>query len=214
MIKAVLFDLDGTLLDTAPDLGAALNAVLSAENRATVAAHEYTPIASHGSAGLLRYAYGDEFEQRREQLRQAFLTEYAKNIATHTRLFDGVAELLVQLQQAKIAVAIVTNKPHHLTTQLLPYYPELHQIKVVVSGDTLSVAKPNPEPLLYACEMLGVNPQHCWYVGDAERDIEAGRRAGMYTVLAKYGYSSPDEKPENWGADVEIPQPIKLLDLW
>src|SRR5690554_3134462 len=104
---AILFDLDGTLLDTAPDLGAALNAVLRLENRPEVAAHEYTPIASHGSAGLLRYAFGDEFEQRRDELRQAFLTAYANDIATHTRLFEGVAELLEQLRQQNIAVAIV-----------------------------------------------------------------------------------------------------------
>src|SRR5690554_3750266 len=135
--KAVLFDLDGTLLDTAPDLGAALNAVLQAEQRPLVTADEYTPLASHGSAGLLRYAYGDEFERRRDELRQAFLTAYANNIARETHPFAGVAQLLEQLRQQAIAVAIVTNKPKALTNQLVPLYREFAHIDVVISGDTL-----------------------------------------------------------------------------
>jgi len=212
--KAVLFDLDGTLLDTAPDLGAALNTVLAAEQRPLVSAAEYTPLASHGSAGLLRYAYGDEFEHRRDELRQAFLTAYAEQIAVHTQLFDGVANLLEQLNQQQIAVAIVTNKPHALTQQLVPQYPQLAGIKVVVSGDTLPVAKPDPAPLLHAATHLGIKAEHCWYVGDAERDIEAGRRANMFTVLAEYGYISVTDNTLAWGAHAKISHPLDLPRLW
>ena len=212
--KAVLFDLDGTLLDTAPDLGAALNQVLAAEQRPLVSAEEYTPLASHGSAGLLRYAYGDEFEQRRDELRSAFLAAYAANIAAHTKPFHGVGELLQQLQQRAIPVAIVTNKPHALTAQLVPCYPEFAHIQVVISGDTLAVAKPNPEPLLHAADLLQVDAANCWYIGDAERDIEAGRRANMFTVLARYGYISATDQPEIWGANAMIDRPDELLELW
>ncbi|RUO61101.1 HAD family hydrolase [Pseudidiomarina marina] len=212
--KAVLFDLDGTLLDTAPDLGAALNTVLAAEQRPLISAAEYTPLASHGSAGLLRYAYGDEFDQRRDELRQAFLAAYAEQIAVHTQLFDGVANLLEQLSQQQIAVAIVTNKPQALTQQLVPQYPQLASIKVVVSGDTLPVAKPDPAPLLHAATHLGIAAQHCWYVGDAERDIEAGLRANMFTVLAEYGYISVTDDTQAWGAHAKISHPLDLPQLW
>ena len=212
--QAVLFDLDGTLLDTAPDLGAALNTVLAAEQRPLVSPAEYTPLASHGSAGLLRYAYGDEFEQRSDELRSAFLDAYAAQIAVHTQLFDGVADLLEQLHQQHIAVAIVTNKPQALTQQLVPHYPQLATIEVVVSGDTLPVAKPDPAPLLHAASHLGIAAQHCWYVGDAERDIEAGRRAKMFTVLAEYGYISTNDNIQSWGANAQITHPLELVRLW
>lgn len=212
--RAVLFDLDGTLLDTAPDLGAALNAVLRAEQRPEVTAKEYTPLASHGSVRLLKHAFGEEFDARQEELRRAFLTAYSTAIAKHTRLFDGVSHLLNKLVEQQIAVAIVTNKPSALTNQLLPYFPQLAAIEVVVSGDTLAVAKPHPEPLLFAAEQLAIPAQQCWYVGDAQRDIEAGQRAQMTTVLAAYGYLSDDDQVAQWGADVHIQHPLELLQLW
>ncbi|PWW15041.1 MULTISPECIES: HAD family hydrolase [Pseudidiomarina] len=211
---AILFDLDGTLLDTAPDLGAALNRVLKAEQRPLVSASDYTPIASHGSAGLLRFAYGEaEFEQRKDELRHKFLSFYSEAIAEQTQLFAGVSELLAQLQQQQIPVAIVTNKPTALTVQLLPSFPELAAIEVVVCGDTLAVAKPSPQPLLHATQALQVVAGDCWYVGDAERDIQAGRAAGMRTIVANYGYISAIETPTAWGADSFIETPLELLDL-
>lgn len=212
--QAILFDLDGTLLDTAPDLGAALNKVLAAEERPLVTAEEYTPLASHGSAGLLKHAYGiDEFEQRKHELRTAFLQAYADSIASGTALYPGVIDLLEALRTHSIAIAIVTNKPSKLTEQLLPYYPQLHAIDVVVCGDTLAVAKPHPEPLLHAAQQLGVSAEACWYIGDAERDIQAGRAAGMRTVLAAYGYIHSSEQPHLWQADHQIQTPLELLSL-
>ncbi|KFZ31959.1 phosphoglycolate phosphatase [Pseudidiomarina salinarum] len=210
---AILFDLDGTLLDTAPDLGAALNTVLRSEQRAEVAAEAYTPLASHGSTGLLRHAYGKEFDTRRDELREAFLAAYAKDIMVNTRLYQGVNELIKALAERDIAVGIVTNKPLALTRQLLPHFPDLSALKAVVCGDTLQVAKPRPEPLLHAAELLGVQPHQCWYVGDAQRDIEAGLAAKMFTVLARYGYLTKEEQTADWGADAHIEQPLALLDL-
>lgn len=212
-IKAVLFDLDGTLLNTAPDLGAALNAVCQQYQRPAVAAEVFTPVASHGSRGLLKLAFADDYTALETELRHAFLNAYQRDIATHTRLYPGVQTLLSVLQRESIPVAIVTNKPERLTHQLLPYFSEFDAIKVIVSGDTLSVSKPSPEPLFYAAKQLGVTPEHCLYVGDAERDIEAGRNAEMVTVLADYGYISDDDQPQRWKADYRIAAPLDLLRL-
>ncbi|MCA1766952.1 MAG: HAD-IA family hydrolase [Idiomarina sp.] len=212
-VKAVLFDLDGTLLDTAPDLGAALNAVCQQYERPTIDAEIFTPVASHGSRGLLRLAFDDNYAHMETELRHAFLSAYKDNIATHTQPYPGVLELLAVLQRESIEVAIVTNKPERLTHQLLPHFPEFEAIEVVVSGDTLSVAKPSPEPLFHAAEQLGVEPADCVYVGDAERDIEAGRNAGMVTVLAEYGYISNEDQPQRWQADYHIASPLALLEL-
>lgn len=189
-----------------------LNNVLSDEGRAPVGIEVAQTLASHGSRGLLEHAYGAEFHTRKTELRKAFLRHYANAIAVKTTLFPGVAELLSALATAQIAVAIVTNKPKDLTEQLVPYYPELAAIQVRVSGDTLAVAKPHPEPILHAADALGFTAQECWYVGDAERDIVAGRAAGMRTVLARYGYIGTQEQPESWAADYEIQQPLQLLE--
>ncbi|MCK7458522.1 phosphoglycolate phosphatase [Idiomarina aminovorans] len=213
LVKAVLFDLDGTLLDTAPDLGAALNIVCEQYERPAIDAEVFTPIASHGSRGLLKLAFGDNDTHRETELRHAFLSAYKNNIATHTQPYPGVLELLAVLQRKSFKIAIVTNKPERLTHLLLPHFPEFEAIKVVVSGDTLSVAKPSPEPLFHAAEQLGVEPADCIYVGDAERDIEAGRNAGMVTVLAAYGYISNEDQPLRWQADYHIASPLALLEL-
>ena len=212
-VAAVLFDLDGTLLNTAPDLGHALNQVCRHYQRDCVPEHIYTPVASHGSRGLLKLAFADMLEEHGDTLRQHFLSEYEANIARHSHLFDGMAETLSALEAADVKVAIVTNKPEQLTRLLLPSFPQLNRIAVVVGGDTLAVAKPSPEPLWHAAQQLNVEPKQCLYVGDAERDIEAGRRAGMTTVLANYGYIDDSEQPQCWGADYQIDQPLELLSI-
>ena len=215
-VKAVLFDLDGTLLDTAPDLGAALNHVCRLHQRGEIAAEHFTPHASHGSRGLLNLAFADvltQNEHKAAQLREQFLTYYNDNIADRSCLFPGIADVLEALQQADIRVAIVPNKPLQLTHRLLPYFTEFSHIDVVVGGDTLAVAKPHPEPLLYAAERLGVDAKSCLYVGDAERDIQAGINAGMVTVLAAYGYISNLDQPQRWGADYTIQHAQELLKI-
>lgn len=212
-VKAVLFDLDGTLLDTAPDLGAALNAVCDQYQRPKIAAEVFTPVASHGSRGLLKLAFAEDYIHLEAELRHAFLSAYKENIAIYTQPYPGVRELLAVLHRQSIKVAIVTNKPERLTLQLLPHFPEFEAIDVIVSGDTLSVAKPSPEPLFYAAKKLGIEPGDCLYVGDAERDIEAGRNAGMVTVLAEYGYIGNDDQPQRWQADYHITSPLALLEV-
>lgn len=215
-VNAVLFDLDGTLLDTAPDLGAALNHVCRLHQRAELPAEQFTPFASHGSRGLLNLVFADDVaadESKLAPLREQFLRYYNDNIAVHTRLFEGIDTVLTTLANAGIKVAIVTNKPEGLTQRLLPNFAAFNPIDVVIGGDTLTVAKPHPEPLLHAARALNVDASCCLYVGDAERDIQAGINAGMATVLAAYGYISDSDQPQRWGADYVIHQPIELLDI-
>ncbi|RUO65357.1 phosphoglycolate phosphatase [Pseudidiomarina planktonica] len=211
--KAILFDLDGTLLDTAADLGAALNHMLEQHQRPAVPDHEFRPLASHGANGLLQLGFGDHFHANKQSLREQFLTRYESNIATHTVLYKGTQELLSELSKRGIAVAIVTNKPTFLTKLLLPEFSLLAPIEVVVCGDTLNVAKPDPAPLMHAAQALSVAASDCWYVGDAERDIEAGRRAGMRTILAEYGYIHANDEPHKWQADHHISAPNELIKL-
>lgn len=212
--EAILFDLDGTLLDTAPDLHRALNQVLGAHRRPLIAFEQARPIASHGSTGLLQLGFGSDFnENNRLQLRQEFLTAYGEDPYSQTRYFDGVEEVYNTLQQMGIKVAIVTNKPTQFTEALLPHFPTLQRSIAVVCGDTLEVAKPDPAPLLHAAELAGVSAARCWYVGDAERDIQAGQRAGMRTVLADYGYIHDNDKPDEWRADERIGHARELLGL-
>jgi phosphoglycolate phosphatase len=211
-IASVLFDLDGTLLDTADDLGAALNHVLSLYNKPVVAASAYRPIASDGAKGLLNLGFGAEIvDYSFEVLRQQFLDYYEQNIAVHTCLYPGVAELLVQLELREIPWAIVTNKPEGLTNKLLPFYAEFSQCAVMVGGDTLPQRKPDPEPLLYACKKIAVDHRQCLYVGDALRDIEAGNSADMKTFVANWGYILADENCQTWQADHIIEAPLDLL---
>ncbi|EGN74939.1 haloacid dehalogenase superfamily enzyme, subfamily IA [Idiomarina sp. A28L] len=217
---AILFDLDGTLLDTAPDLGHALNRVLSDHNRPLKTHPEMRPYASHGSYGLLKLGFGDDFnDTNRLQLRQQFLDYYEARVCVDTSLFVEVALMLERLNKLGLPVAIVTNKPTLYTELVLQQIPTLAEIQVVVCGDTLAVAKPHPAPLLHACQLLSthhdkaIDPQQCLYVGDAERDIVAGRDAGMRTVLASYGYIAPEDQASSWRADYTITSPAKLLDL-
>lgn len=211
-IAAVLFDLDGTLLDTADDLGAALNHVLAKYGKPTVAAKDYRPIASDGALGLLNLGFGESIKQYNyDDLRHQFLSYYENNIATHTCLYPGVAQLLQQLESDNIPWGIITNKPEGLTQKLLPHYPELANCAVMVGGDTLEKRKPDPEPILHACQQINVDNQQCFYVGDALRDIQAGNSAIMKTFVAKWGYILANENCQAWQADHIINSPTDLL---
>jgi phosphoglycolate phosphatase len=211
---AVLFDLDGTLLDTAPDLHRALNSVLASHAYATVSLDDARPVASHGATGLLRLGFGDAYaEANREKLRQQFLSAYAEDVSSRTGYFAGVETLLRDLADAGIAYGIVTNKPTQFTQSLLPAFPLLSRSATVVCGDTLPVAKPDPAPLIHAAEQLEIDPTECWYIGDAERDIIAGRRAGMKTVLARYGYLTREDLAADWQADFSVEHASEILQL-
>jgi len=213
-LASVLFDLDGTLLDTADDLGAALNHVLSQYGKPIVAAKDYRPIASDGALGLLNLGFGETIKQYDyEVLRQQFLNYYQENIAEHTCLYPGVAQLLQELETKKIPWGIITNKPEGLTKQLLPHYPEFANCAVMVGGDTLTKRKPEPEPILHACGQINVDNKRCFYVGDALRDIQAGNSAEMTTFVAQWGYILSGENCQTWQANHIIDSPTDLISF-
>ncbi len=213
MIRAVLFDLDGTLADTAPDLAFALNRVLEQYGRAPLPLARIRPVASHGTLALLRLGFGLEpgapgFDEKRE----ALLATYRENIARETRLFPGMDRVLKALEGSGRRWGVVTNKPAHLTGPLMEQLGLAARAATVVSGDTLAESKPHPAPLLHAAREAACEPGECLYVGDAERDIIAGRAAGMRTLAALYGYIADDDNPTAWGADGSIDAPIEILD--
>lgn len=214
MIKAVLFDLDGTFADTAPDLAAALNHARAARQLPPLPLELIRPQASHGSRGLLKAGFDIEPDAPDyDALRDIFLDYYEHNICVHTQLFDGIASLIDELEQRSIRWGIVTNKPHIYTRPLMQALGMYERAACVVSGDTCSNAKPHPEPMLKACELIGVSPLHCLYLGDDLRDMQAANAALMRGIIARYGYISADAQLENWHAHAIIDKPIELLDL-
>ncbi|HHJ12939.1 MAG TPA: phosphoglycolate phosphatase [Gammaproteobacteria bacterium] len=210
--RAVLFDLDGTLLDTAPDLAAALNATLALNGRTPLPFEQIRPVVSHGGRALIERGFGISPDAPGfEALRKQLLDLYQANIARETRLFPGMDSVLDTLERSGIPWGVVTNKPGWLTEPLLDALGLRPRAACVVSGDTLDRRKPDPAPLLHACALAGCDPCHTLYVGDAERDIEAGRRAGMPTLAATFGYLLEHEDPADWGADALIHQPADIL---
>lgn len=212
-MRTVLFDLDGTLADTAPDLADALNMVREEHGLNPMSFDVIRPIVSHGANALIYLGFelapGDEgFDEIREQL----LDFYLDNIANKTRLFPGMEQVLDKIESNGLNWGVVTNKPSWLTEPLLREL-DLHQrAACIVSGDTTSKRKPDPEPMLFACQMAGSRSHECLYIGDAERDIEAGRRAGMKTLTALFGYIGDHDQPDQWGADGMINQPAEILN--
>lgn len=210
--NAVLFDLDGTLLDTAKDLGNALNHMLSELEHPTVAHAIYRNIASDGAKGMLELGFGEKLKNYDlDSLRQQFLDYYENNICVDTDYFMGVENLLLALNQNNIPWGIVTNKPEYLTLKLVTSFPLLHNCAVIVSGDTLAERKPHPLPLLHAEKKLALNSPNTWYIGDAERDIQAANAADMVSVIAEYGYISDIQQTHEWNADISIRKPSDLL---
>jgi len=212
-IRTVLFDLDGTLLDTAPDLAAALNAVLIENNRPALPFDAIRPVVSHGGIALIKLGFDlDPSDPGFDPLRQRLLEIYRENISRLTRPFAGIADLLDTLEKRGINWGIVTNKPGWLTDPLLKDLDLYDRAVAIVSGDTLDERKPHPAPMLHACELAGSEPGQCVYIGDAERDIEAGINAGMQTLVALFGYLQEQDDPGNWQADDMIESPMGLLE--
>lgn len=213
-IQAVFFDLDGTLIDTAPDLGYALNLQLARHGRPTLSDDEIRPFASHGSRGLLGLGFGVTPEDPNFiTLRDEYLHLYDQVFTRQPKLFSGMQAVLTALDKSQTPWGIVTNKPRRFTQPLVASLGLHLQAACTVSGDDAPQPKPSPATLLMACEQVGVNPQYCVYVGDAERDIQAGKAAGMQTVVALFGYLDAQDKPETWGADAMIHQPEELLNF-
>lgn len=210
--RAILFDLDGTLADTAPDLAAAVNQMRRRRGLKPSPYDRLRPVASAGARGLIGTAFGIEpHAPEYAQLREEFLDNYAAAIAVETSLFEGIKELLEGLQSAGLAWGIVTNKPARFTDALAPLIG-LQHAACIISGDTTAHAKPHPAPLLEAARRLALRPQECWYVGDDLRDIQAGRAAGMPTIAAGWGYCGHVE-PATWEADALVDRPLQILDM-
>lgn len=208
--RAILFDLDGTLADTAPDLAAAVNRLRTERGLAPTPYEILRPTASAGARGMIGAAFGlAPGDEGYEVLRLQWFDHYQAAMAVHSTLFDGVPELLDGIREAGMAWGIVTNKPARFTDPLVPQIGLAHA-GCIVSGDTTPHAKPHPAPLFEAARRLGIDPMHCWYVGDDLRDIEAGRAAGMVTVACNWGYCGAID-PATWGADYLLDTPGHLL---
>ena len=212
MIKAILFDFDGTLADTAPDLGHALNRQRIARGLPELPLSKIRPQASAGSRGLLGLGFNikpddDQYEFMREE----FLDFYTQRLCHDTCLFPGINELLDQLDARKLPWGIVTNKPARFAHPLIEILGLTQRVGCVICGDDIRNTKPHPEPLLTASKRMDIDPAHCIYLGDDIRDVQASLAAGMQPIVARYGYLGSDQPPESWGARYLIDHPKELL---
>jgi phosphoglycolate phosphatase len=213
---AVLFDLDGTLLDSAPDMLATANAMLAARERAPIRLDALRPVVSKGSRAMVSVAFPELGQAERDALVPEFLQRYEALIGQHAVLFDGVAGMLDALDAAGCAWGIVTNKPEYLARLIVPQLGWDTRCKVLIGGDTLAQRKPHPLPLLAAAERMHIDPATCIYVGDDERDIVAANAAGMASVAALWGYRLDADDPLAWGAErmIEHPAQLQRADAW
>ena len=213
-VQAVLFDLDGTLIDSAPDLGAAADKMRVDRGLPSLPSAHYRPMAGAGARGMIGVAFGLTPEHADfAALREEFFANYEQCMTQSTYAFDGVPELIAHLMALKLPWGVVTNKSARFTGPLTSAMPLFASAGAMVSGDTTPHAKPHPEPLFEAARRLGVNPSRCIYVGDDERDIVAGLAAGMGTVAATYGYLGQKDDAAHWGAHASINSPGGLLQL-
>jgi 2-phosphoglycolate phosphatase len=213
-VKAVLFDLDGTLIDSAPDLGAAADKMRTDRGLPSLPLERYRPMAGAGARGMLGVAFDikpdhPDFPAMREE----FFVNYERCMTARTHVFDGVAQLIAALVERRVPWGVVTNKSMRFTAPLTRGMPLFASARAVVGGDSTPHAKPHPAPLLEAARQLEVRPIECVYVGDDIRDVQAGRAAGMATVAATYGYLGSEGEVQQWGADTHIARPLDLLAL-
>ena len=211
MFEAVLFDLDGTLADTAPDLGESVNLLLAEEGHAAKPLAMLRPYTSQGVRGLLKAGFDiDATHPHYERLSHRFLEIYEQRLCAATRLFNGIPELLDALESLNLGWGIVTNKRMRFTDPLVELLQLTPRTNCVVSGDTTAAAKPSPLPIEHACRLLNCRPERTLYVGDDRRDIIAGRAAGCQTVAVSYGYLGDGGPLHTWGADLIIDHPAEL----
>ena len=212
-IRAVLFDLDGTLVDTAPDLGHALNLQRTRHGLPPLADELIRPQASHGARGLLGLGFDlHPDDPHFASMREEFLQLYADNICRHSRPFPGILELLDALEQRGLAWGVVTNKPARFTEPLMSILDLAERATCIVSGDTCPQPKPHPAPMLAAAKLCNALPAQCLYLGDAQRDIQAATAAAMPALVAAWGYLDAADQPHTWGAHAEIHRPLDTLD--
>ena len=210
--RAVLLDLDGTMLDTAPDLIGALNTLREEEGRPALADGLLRPVVSHGSGAMVQRGFDlHPAHPDFNRLRDRFLALYRARVSHSTRAYPGMDALLDELEARGLPWGVVTNKPGWLTEPLLTDLGYFRRAACVISGDTLPCRKPDPRPILLACEQLGIAPRHTVFVGDAERDVDAGRRAGTLTLVALFGYIGAEDRVNTWGAHGLIGHPLEAL---
>ncbi|WP_207887439.1 N-acetylmuramic acid 6-phosphate phosphatase MupP [Pseudomonas sp. 30_B] len=212
MLKAVLFDMDGTLLDTAPDFIAVCQAMLKAHGRAPIDDQRIQDVVSGGARAMVAATFDMDPEAPGfEPLRQEFLDRYQEHCAVFTRPYDGMPELLASIEQSRLIWGVVTNKPVRFAAPIMEQLGLAERSAVLVCPDHVTRSKPDPEMLLLACSQLKVDPSEVLFIGDDLRDIESGRAAGTKTAAVRYGYIHPDDNPAHWGADVIVDQPRDLV---
>ena len=207
----VLFDLDGTLVDSAVDLLNALNQIVRDAGRPPMTLTQIRPVVSKGARAMLRVAFPELDDAGREAFLQPFLAEYAEAVAVHSTAFDGIEEVLHAIETSGSRWGIVTNKPFYLAEGVVATMGWAERCAILIGADTLPKKKPEPDQLFYACEQLGVVPASCVYVGDDERDIVAARAAGMKSVAALWGYREAHENPADWRPDASVEHPRDML---
>ncbi len=201
-LGGLLFDLDGTLVDTAPDMGGAINRLLQQEGKPPLSDTEIRPHVSQGSRALVRLGFGSQLtDQAEKSLIDRFLAVYALHVADTSKLFGGMDELLLELEDKKVPWGIITNKPIRYTVPLLQQLNLMERCSALVCGNTMAQRKPHPAPIILACQRAGLQPDKCVYVGDAHRDVAAGAAAGMRTAVMTWGYFDKDEDINAWSAD-------------
>jgi N-acetyl-D-muramate 6-phosphate phosphatase len=209
-LACVLFDLDGTLVDTAPDLIACLNFALTSQQLPTVSANQVKPLISLGAMAMINASVATISEIQKSELLHTMLSHYEQNIVKHSVFFDGMIDTLNIIEQLGLKWGVVTNKHQHLTKPLMDALDLTKRAACIISGDTTPYSKPHAAPMLAACEQAKVKPQQCVYIGDALHDITAGKSVNMKTLAALYGYLKPNDEPENWGADALIDSPAQI----
>lgn len=212
MLRAVLFDMDGTLLDTAPDFVAVCQAMLVAHGRAPIDDQRIQDVVSGGARAMVAATFDMDPEAPGfETLRQEFLDRYQEHCAVFTRPYEGMAELLESIERSRLIWGVVTNKPVRFAAPIMQQLGLAERSAVLVCPDHVKNSKPDPEMLLLACSQLKIDPSEVLFIGDDLRDIESGRAAGTKTAAVRYGYIHPDDNPAHWGADVIVDHPRDLL---
>ncbi len=210
-LRAVLFDMDGTLLDTAPDFIAVAQAMRMARGLAPVADKQIRDVVSGGARAMVLAAFDvDPMSDEFETLRLEFLERYQEHCAIASHLYDGMEQLLADIEQANLLWGVVTNKPLRFAEPIMQQLNLASRSAVLICPDHVSKSKPDPEPMVLACSKLGLDPASVLFVGDDLRDIESGRAAGSKTAAVRYGYIHPEDNPDHWGADVVVDHPLEL----
>ncbi|AHY42852.1 N-acetylmuramic acid 6-phosphate phosphatase MupP [Stutzerimonas decontaminans] len=213
-LRAVLFDMDGTLLDTAPDFIAVAQAMRISRGLAPVPAQQIRDVVSGGARAMVLSAFDvDPLSSEFEELRLEFLARYQEHCAVHSRLYDGMSELLDEIERSNLLWGVVTNKPLRFAEPIMQQLGLASRSAVLVCPDHVARSKPDPEPMLLACRQLDLDPSAVLFVGDDLRDIESGRAAGSRTAAVRYGYIHPEDNPSNWGADVVVDHPLELREV-